>query len=190
VSTASVLVYRARADEPAAARPLAWQVARDVLGDRLGIAPEDVKISRQCMHCDDVAHGKPFVAGAPELSFSLSHSGSFVLVAVSEDACVGVDCEQVRERIHLDRLAARVLDADSYNTWSRVDHEQQLHSFLRAWTAKEAYLKAIGLGIATSLGSVSEQPEGWTMHALDQLPDYVACLAIDRPARVEMVDAG
>jgi 4'-phosphopantetheinyl transferase len=186
----SVHVYRGQAETPAAARALAWEVALDAIASALGVAPDDVVISRQCSHCDDDRHGKPTVVGAPDLSFSLCHSGAFALVVIARDACVGVDCEQLRPRGHLERLAARVLADDAYAEWSTLDEAHQLSRFLESWTAKEAYLKAIGLGIATSLRSISEHPDGWTMHALDQQPNYIARLAVEGTAPVDVVDAG
>jgi 4'-phosphopantetheinyl transferase len=188
VAPVVVRVYRARADDGGDAKRIACAAARDVLGQSLAVDPTAVEISRRCFHCDDPAHGKPFVVGAPELSFSVSHSGEFALVALAEGAVVGIDLEVVRPRSQLDRLAARVLDADALAAWTRAPAPQQLERFLRTWTAKEAYLKAVGLGIATNLREVSDAPEGWTMQALDHLSAYIATVAVDQAARVEIDD--
>jgi 4'-phosphopantetheinyl transferase len=188
VAPVVVRVYRARARDAGAAKRIAGELARDILGATLGIAPDAVEISRRCGHCDDPAHGKPFVVGQPDLSFSLTHSGEFVLVALAERAVVGIDAEAVRARSHLDRLAARVLDADALAAWTKAPSSDQLTQFLRVWTAKEAYLKAVGLGIATRLREVPHAPPGWTMQALDDPPAYVATVAVDRAARIESAD--
>ena len=182
-----VRVYRAQSPDGADAKPLAAAMSRSVLATALGTEPDAVEISRHCTHCDHPEHGKPFVAGAPDLSFSITHSGTFALVALAEHAMVGIDMEAVRPRSHLDRLAARVLDADALAAWDTAPAGEQLTQFLRAWTAKEAYLKAVGLGIATNLRDVNPPP-GWTMQALDDLPSYVATVAVDQVARVETAD--
>jgi phosphopantetheinyl transferase len=187
VAPVVVRVYRAQSPDGADAKPIAAVAARAVLASALGIEPGAVEISRRCAHCDDTEHGKPFVVGAPDLSFSVSHSGAFALVALAESAVVGIDAETLRPRSQLDRLAARVLDTDTLAAWAKAPAAEQLTQFLRAWTAKEAYLKAVGLGIATNLRDVTAPP-GWTMQALDDLPSYIATVAVDQAARVETTD--
>jgi phosphopantetheinyl transferase len=87
----------------------------------------------------------------------------------------------------LEKLAARVLDPDTLSSFTAADDSQRLVTFLRAWTEKEAYLKAIGLGIATDLRAVTV-PEGWTVERLDDLPLYVGAVAVDRAAEVVRAD--
>jgi 4'-phosphopantetheinyl transferase len=146
-----------------------------------------VQISRECRRCGDAKHGKPFVVGDDDLSFSVSHSGAVALLAVARGATVGIDLEAVRSRPHLEKLAARVLTPDALDAFSAADDSARLVTFLRAWTEKEAYLKAIGLGIATDLRAVTV-PDDWTVERLDALPEYVAALAVDRPAEIMRSD--
>jgi 4'-phosphopantetheinyl transferase len=146
-----------------------------------------VQISRECRRCGDAKHGKPFVVGDDELSFNLSHSGSVALLAVARDATVGIDVEAVRTRANLEKLAARVLTPDALEAFSAADESARLVTFLRAWTEKEAYLKATGLGIATDLRAVTV-PDGWSVERLDELPEYVAAIAVDRPAELALAD--
>jgi 4'-phosphopantetheinyl transferase len=146
-----------------------------------------VQISRECRRCGDAKHGKPFVVGDDDLSFSVSHSGSTALLAVARNATVGVDVEAVRTRPNLEKLAARVLAPDALHEFSAADESARLVTFLRAWTEKEAYLKAIGLGIATDLRAVTI-PDGWMVERLDDLPDSVAAVAVDRAAAIVRSD--
>src|SRR5262249_56603574 len=97
---------------------------------------------RVCAHCGDPEHGKPFVVDAPDVSFSVSHSGSMGLFALGRGARVGADVECVQPRPYLDRLAARTFTPDELAAWRQVDDAQQLECFLAAWTAKEAQVKA------------------------------------------------
>lgn len=147
----------------------------------------EVEISRECRRCGDAKHGKPFVVGDEDLSFSVSHSGSVALLAVARGAIVGIDVEIIRDRPNLQKLAARVLDTDALEAFSGADEPQRLVSFLRAWTEKEAYLKAIGVGIATDLRAVT-LPDGWIAERLDELPAYVGAVAVDRPAEIMRAD--
>ncbi len=158
---------------------VAHAATRNVLGHRLGADPAALRIARRCEHCGDPAHGRPVLVDAPALAFSLTHAGGRALVALGWDVRLGVDVEELRPRARLDRLAARVLSDDEHAVWRTRAEEDRLRSFLVAWTAKEAYLKAIGLGITGSLREVRVAPDGWRISPLDVGVDHVASLAIE-----------
>lgn len=80
----------------------------------------------------------------PPLDVSLSHSGGWIAVASSESARVGVDVETVRDVSP--SLAQRCLSSSEL-AWMEQDADLRTLRFLRLWTAKEAYLKAIGVGL-------------------------------------------
>ena len=168
-------------DAPAPIR-IARATVRVVLAEALGADPAAVTISRRCEHCGHPTHGRPTVPGAPGISFSLSHSGSFAVVALAAGGeRVGVDVEEIRPRARLHALAARVLSAEEHDAWLALsDEADRLRSFLLAWTAKEAYLKALGIGIATRLRDVPARVDGWRTAELDAGAGRVAALAVDR----------
>lgn len=168
-------------DAPAPIR-VARAATRVLLAETLGIEPAQVVISRACAHCGHPTHGRPTVSADPDISFSLSHSGAFAAIAIAAgDACIGVDVETVRPRARLDALAARVLGDEEHAEWLALDDpDARLHTFLRAWTAKEAYLKALGIGIATPLRDVPAHVDGWSSFALDLGAERVGTLAVDR----------
>ena len=162
-------------------------MTRVVLAEALGTDPDRVPISRRCARCGHPTHGRPTVAGddgtSSPISFSLSHSGSFAVIALVDGAVrIGVDVEQVRPRRRLGALAARVLSDDEHAAWLALgeDGDVQLRAFLRAWTTKEAYLKALGIGIATRLRDVPERVEGWQMREVSVGDTRIAALAVDR----------
>jgi 4'-phosphopantetheinyl transferase len=165
---------------------------RSVLGHRLDIAPGAVEISRKCARCGDATHGKPAVVQSVEvpgsigLEFSLSHSHSFGVIAVASGARVGVDIEVERPRARLDALAERVLGPGEYSEWLDMPPTARLRAFLRYWTAKEAYLKAIGAGITMSLRDVPPEPEGWTVTGFPSPPETIARLAVEAYAVVQV----
>ena len=176
-------------DERNAPPPIrvARAMTRVVLAEALGTDPERVPISRRCAHCGHPTHGRPTVAGddgtSSRISFSLSHSGSFAVIALTDGGVrIGVDVEQVRPRRRLGALAARVLNDDEHAAWLALgeDGDEQLRAFLRAWTAKEAYLKALGIGIATRLRDVPARVEGWQTRAVNVGDARIASLAVDR----------
>jgi 4'-phosphopantetheinyl transferase len=163
---------------------VAHGATRSILGERLGVAPDSVVLSRRCRHCGDPSHGKPEVVG-PEsvagerVAFSVSHSHALAAVAVVTDARVGIDIEVERPRVRLDALAARVLTSETYADWLDVEPAAQLRAFLELWTAKEAYLKAVGTGITVALRDVPVDPDGWTITGFPCPPGVVARIAVD-----------
>lgn len=81
--------------------------------------------------------------------FNLSHSNDFVMLAIS-DTPVGCDIEHLHKAIlshHVfhPRELARLL--------SLPEGDARNREFLRLWTAKEAFLKAIGTGIDENAAS-------------------------------------
>ena len=86
-------------------------------------------------------NGKPTVQDAP--FFNLSHSGNFVMLAIS-DTPVGCDIEQLHKAI----LTKHVFHPNELAKLSSFpEGDARNFEFLRLWTAKEAFLKAIGTGI-------------------------------------------
>jgi 4'-phosphopantetheinyl transferase len=158
---------------------VAHGAVREILAGVAGAEPAALQIDRRCAHCGDAAHGKPALGDVRELSFNVSHSGSVALVAVARNSCVGVDVEVIRSRRHLEKLATRVLSSDEYDAWRVVAPAARSTEFLRSWTAKEAYLKAIGVGLVRPLRSVPVRPEGWSVWAVDAGPAVVACVAVE-----------
>ncbi|MBQ3736949.1 MAG: 4'-phosphopantetheinyl transferase superfamily protein [Candidatus Methanomethylophilaceae archaeon] len=79
----------------------------------------------------------------PGIEFNLSHSGHYVAFALSEDP-VGIDIEAVgRNR----DIAKRVMDPQEYSDFmDTVGEKDRNEVFARMWTAKESYMKALGLG--------------------------------------------
>ena len=93
-------------------------------------------------------YGKPFVREASDISFSVSHSGSCVMLAVS-DRQIGADTEQIADTDI--GVAKRCFGADEYDLL--VQNGFCSDTFFRLWTAKEAYVKMLGTGLYTSLDS-------------------------------------
>jgi 4'-phosphopantetheinyl transferase len=165
---------------------VAHGAVRSILGARLGVDPGAIAISRRCTHCGDPAHGKPVLAEFPELSFSLSHSEAFAMIAVVAGARVGVDIEIERPRSRLDALAARVLSVEEHAEWLDAEPADRVRAFLTRWTAKEAYLKAIGAGITRPLREVPCNPPGWTVTRIASPLGTVASVAAEGNAAVEI----
>lgn len=102
--------------------------------------------------------GKPFVpegqAGSPPIAFSLSHTRDLVACAVGEAEEVGVDVEPIdRPRNDVDKLAERYFAAREVDGLRALPEAERRVRFTDLWVLKEAYIKAIGVGLAQPLQS-------------------------------------
>jgi 4'-phosphopantetheinyl transferase len=150
-------------------------------------------------------------AAGPDRRFelSLAHAGGRAAVAFSRCGAVGVDIETLgplgepEER----RLARFSLASSEFAQWRAVAPELRPTLLTRAWTRKEAVLKALGLGLtgdvrsvatglepagdaATDRGSaerpiridalpgVAGEPSHWTLRDLPDESDLIGSVAI------------
>jgi 4'-phosphopantetheinyl transferase len=95
-------------------------------------------------------HGKPYLVNK-KLRFNLTHSGDLALLALSKDNELGIDIEKDSER-PFDALAKRFFsqnESEAVTKLKSIYAKQQL--FFRIWSAKEAFIKAVGLGLSYPL---------------------------------------
>jgi 4'-phosphopantetheinyl transferase len=180
----------------------ALAVLRTVLGNHLGWAPADLAIDRRCRVCGG-DHGKPWLPAAPDVHFSVSHSGSCVAVAIHRGAAVGVDVEKVERFEAAESLAEDVLAPEEQGELARYPAEERSFAFTTYWSRKEAVLKATGEGVTGSLAALVVTPPSappgvlrWpgaavSLHALRAPADHVGVLAVvgGAPARIDELDA-
>lgn len=89
--------------------------------------------------------GKPYLRDYP-FYFNLSHSGSYVVCALSRQE-VGVDIQQYR-RTDIVRLATRFFSSEEKEALNACHDRKELEQlFYQLWTRKEAYGKLTGEGI-------------------------------------------
>ncbi len=90
------------------------------------------------------ALGKPRLPGP--LDFTISHSGTVVACAMSDQYPVGLDVEQIR-----------AYDLDDFRSFLRPDEVEALgrggmeRVFCELWTKKESLVKAKGVGLISDL---------------------------------------
>ncbi len=91
-------------------------------------------------------NGKPYLQGANDVFFNLSHSEDYVLCVVS-DVEAGCDIEKIKD--FKDSLAKRVLSDSEYaDVQSKTTREEKNAAFFRYWTLRESYMKYTGLGLS------------------------------------------
>ena len=155
------------------------------------------------LHCSPAAiaftyseRGKPAIADhcQPQgLQFNLSHSEDLGIVGISRDRLIGVDVEYVREMDNLDSLVKRFFCAEEYQYFQQAPPQQQQQIFFQLWTAKEAYLKATGAGLAGGLDQVQlsmsplkfqslpgniENLKDWDLFSCELLSNYQAAITV------------
>ena len=120
------------------------------------------------------AAGKPALAGGPR--FSLAHSAGHAILAVCDDAEVGADLELVRADLAEPPSAERFFSATERAELKALPEPERVRRFFQLWTAKEAYLKATGEGIA---GGLAELPErGFVLERPPVPPAYEAAVVV------------
>ena len=108
-----------------------------------GIANKDIEIGYG-------ENGKPFITNLENVHFNISHSGDFVVCAVSNNA-IGIDVERIR-KVNL-RIAERYFSTSELHDLLQLGEEERKTYFIALWTVKESYLKAIGKGLTQHLNS-------------------------------------
>jgi len=144
---------RFRVDEGKLRFIAAHAMLRCLLGERVGIPPQRIELVTG-------PRGKPALAagGAAAPHFNLAHSGELAVVALATRE-LGVDVEALRPFPRAERFAARFF-ASSEQQWLRAKPEAERgDATLTLWTLKEAYLKAVGSGIAMPLAGVEVDPD-------------------------------
>jgi phosphopantetheinyl transferase len=111
-------------------------------------------------------HGKPFLPENVSMKFNLSHGGNYAVLAVS-DKEIGVDIESLSRKANIDKIAKRVF-TEAEQAYIKG---QDTLRFFQIWTAKEAVMKATGLGFTLYPLSFSVIPFNKLCEADDKLWD-------------------
>ncbi len=94
-------------------------------------------------------HGKPYLTDRPDIYVNWSHSGAYVLCAVS-DREVGIDLQKM-DREPGENLFRKALTETERKSCGQMDQEERKRRFYEYWSMKESFLKALGTGFYTSL---------------------------------------
>lgn len=98
--------------------------------------------------------GKPSVVAPSPLPFSLSYSGQLGFLALGGDGELGVDFE-LNQALPLWQSTLRRHFSEREAKWVlSAQPGVQARRFLHVWTRKEAYLKCVGTGIRSRLGTL------------------------------------
>lgn len=123
------------------------------------------------LHFSYGKQGKPYLAEYPKVYFNMSHSGSYVAIAIGT-VCRGVDVE-VNGRNAL-AVAKRCFHEREYQELLCYKEEPKLleRHFKQYWSMKEAYIKYKGEGLQIPLSSFLVLPEEKRIAGQDKLAFY------------------
>lgn len=195
---------RERADATRFATPLLthrylvrrW-MRRSVLARYLSIPPDSIQYA-------EGRYGRPQLAGGESgLRFSAADSGGLALMAVTVDAAVGIDLELPRDLADRSSIVRRWFHpSERTQIFAMPTDAGQADVFFRLWTLKEAFVKALGLGLqlpfdsfGIDVGASGNGPRlsvpptcadvdprtRWSLADLSRPPHAYAGLALDRP---------
>lgn len=129
---------------------LARGLTRFALSDCLpAVAPQDWRFRQ-------TAHGRPELAQPTTptpLRFNISHTQDLIAVIVCGPEC-GIDVERIDRQIDVSALSAHVLSFNEQAQLSELPNGYRSAAFFSYWTLKEAYTKALGLGLSVPFESV------------------------------------
>lgn len=90
-------------------------------------------------------YGKPMLEEHPEIHFNLSHADGIAACIVNDKEC-GIDCEKIR--CFRPNILKKILSEQEQMWFGSVSDDEKNLAFFRLWTLKEAYIKAIGMGLS------------------------------------------
>lgn len=125
-------------------------LAKTVVGGFLGLAPRAVRFDATCDDCGK-PHGRPRIAGA---SFSISHSGDRIGLALTTDTPIGLDVETTTRHADGSLISYALNETEQSDLTGLADDERTL-AFFRYWTRKEALMKATGRGLKIPLKDIT-----------------------------------
>jgi 4'-phosphopantetheinyl transferase len=144
--------------------------------------------------------GKPFLdtpLDAGGLQFNLSNSDELALVGFVAGPEIGVDVEYLKPMPDCEQISERFFSESERKELRSIPGPRKEEAFFNCWTRKEAYLKAVGEGLAAPLDSFdvtlapgepprmltlegdAERAARWFFHHLRPAEDYVGAVAID-----------
>lgn len=162
---------------------------RAVLAGYLDVPPRRVRLAY-------TPHGKPVLFGADSLHFNFSNAGEWGVLGVARSD-IGVDVEQIRPIPDLDDVARDFFAAGEAEAVLAAEGEERVARFLSCWTRKEAFVKATGVGIGTSMRDFevtvtpadspritrlgNEHASGWSLLTPRVHDDLVVALVVRHP---------
>lgn len=140
--------------------------------------------------------GKPSLSG--DISFSLSHSANWAVIAFAESGQIGIDIEPYRNYSNALKMATRFFTPTEISLLRNISNLERDRRFFDLWTRKEALIKATGEGLSIPLNRFVvgldldrvEYPDGksWGLCSLSLIDGYSMALCASKKIRWNNLD--
>jgi 4'-phosphopantetheinyl transferase len=104
------------------------------------------------------SHGKPYLVSLP-YHISLSHSFDYAAVMISKTSPVGIDIEQIKEKV--ERIAHKFMRPEEI---AFIEDRHKIQQLYVCWCAKEAVYKCYGQKEVSFADNISLQPFTFQHH--------------------------
>ncbi|MEZ8292148.1 4'-phosphopantetheinyl transferase superfamily protein [Vibrio sp. 10N.237.312.B06] len=170
---------------------------RSVLSLYVTINPHDIEF---CYN----SYGKPKIRNAFfPVHFNLSHSQEFIVLAVAFFNEIGVDVEFSESCINFKDIYKKFFSKDEVVLLDKTDDSEKLDLFMKLWTLKESYVKAVGGGLSIPLNEFSfsvnkksrinlktntswgEDPIYWSHWLFNGIPRHKLAITIRNPLSIK-----
>ena len=188
---------------------VAWALVRTTLSRYADVDPSDWTFTTN-------RYGRPEIidpSGVPPLRFNLSHTPGLIACIVALERDVGVDVENTRRRTTGPDIARRFFAHTEVEALELLPEDRQQEAFFEYWTLKEAYIKAVGVGISLGLerfsfaldscagvrgvagrepptisfaADLDDDPSAWQFAQYEPTPSHAMAAAIRRGADAEL----
>jgi 4'-phosphopantetheinyl transferase len=167
-------------------------ILRRILGRYLGIEPCLLKFFRG-------AFGKLYLPNdlnSRLINFNISHSGTIALFAFTRNREIGVDVEKVRPIANMDQISKLFFSKRENTVFQMLPSSQKTKAFYNCWVRKEAFIKAMGMGMFRPLDTFevslvpgkpakllsnsekSRAASRWTIYDIRATNGYVSAIAV------------
>lgn len=147
-------------------------------------------------------HGRPALApDEPFIGFNLAHSGDRVVLVTGPLQKLGIDLEYGLKRRKVERLARRWFHPSELAELMRIEPSGRQQWFYRLWTLKEAWSKARGEALASSMRRITVTGAGggsfavavtgqeagrWQFFRIQAAPGFHCALACQSDAEIRL----
>ncbi|MFP6584270.1 MAG: 4'-phosphopantetheinyl transferase superfamily protein [Candidatus Hydrogenedentota bacterium] len=128
---------------------LARGALRCLLGRILDASPDSIEFT----YGDQ---GKPALDAkfdGHDISFNVSHSDNFAVIAITRTQAIGIDIEMFKYERELEKLAKHYFSPNEVDSLLSLPEMKQEAGFYRCWSSKEALMKVSGLGLSLGLNT-------------------------------------
>jgi 4'-phosphopantetheinyl transferase len=170
----------------------AHALVRTMLSRHAPVAPPDWRFAAGPYGRPEISNGD----GIPPLRFNLAHTHGLAAVAVTLDNDIGVDAEALDRPLLTAELAADYFSPAELAALDGLPADRVADALYGLWTLKEAYIKAVGLGLSLPLdsfsvtldppsiafpSSVDGDPAAWLLRRFRPTPSHDVALALRHP---------